>query len=643
MVNLSPEKSPDVLQRPQFTKLRSPERSPILTRRSRSHERSPNSRLMAKELRSLKHRSLEIPHASSPDNKRRANIYEGSSESPDRPISTPIPIPVKPPPSHSASSSEITPDKTPPQGDDTSIQVHTKTESDDSTGAIETVTPKLEEAVFPESVRLDRSTSAAGEVEPLPPLPEETSLSPDISRSLKVANANVPPRTPEDGSEVSRSLDEELFKMLDSKEGSVEPSLEDNSQEEKVESGVERKEKPEGVEDTAEHVGILAEFDEMLAAAEEEDEYDDEEEDEEKEEVKVDKPDDEESKAKEMVQTSTKPTDEQPDLSLASESTEVESEHEFGVSTEGTPLEAEQPADVESKPPKVEPKPPEVEEEPIEDKVDSSSSSKAEPESPPQIKPEPEDIEHDHARGEEKPHDKVEAEQEVKVEVEHPQVTVSPPVNEPKNEPAEEFEPTKVVSEPPEVHQEPSNVNRESQTVELDLEPTVAESKHSQTEPELTQPVSEPPSVHPEPGLPVVVETPPSEDKQESPETKPEPPPPSLVLEEPCEQPAGGDVVEQTSSVLELKVTSADKEPEATKETSPGPPQPSGESQELEPTIGSREEPSSEEPGGKVESSEDGKLQSNEPSEQTSQEDEKKADDEPSMKGDLTTQDSLER
>ena len=296
-LNISPEKSPDLLQRPKFTKLRSPERSPILTRRSRSHERSPER---ARHLRQLKHRSLEIPSvlSRSPDiSKRRSHYHEGSSESDDRLLdqaSTPIPIPSKLPASHSPSSSETTPEKSSPQGDETIIEGHVKTESEDSMGGgSEAVTPKLEEP--PADIgRPDRSASVTGEIEQLPPLPEETLLSPDvISPSLKVASADKQKGMTVGGSETSKPVDNEqlLFDMLDDKEGSTEvahgvsnepqsqddPSIGDTVKHDKnamiQDDEMERAEKSEGAEE------ILAELDELdvILDAEEEEEEEEEE------------------------------------------------------------------------------------------------------------------------------------------------------------------------------------------------------------------------------------------------------------------------------------------------------------------------------------------------------------------------------
>lgn len=659
MVNLSPEKSPDVLHRPHFTKLRSPERSPILTRRSRSHERSPNSKLVAKELRNLKHRSLEIPHihSRSPDNKRRSITYEGSSESPDRLLSTPIPIPTKLPLSHSASSSEITPDKSPPQGEDATVQVHVKTESEDSLGGSEAVTPKLEEPLFPEQIRPERSTSAAGEVEPLPPLLEETSLSPDISRSLKVAKG-----TPDDRLEVSKSLDEELFKMLDSKEGSAEPHLESYPQEAIVEAKVEGKEKPEVITEP-EDIKFLDELDEALDAAEEETEEDDEDDeyegdDENEEEQKdIDKVDTVESREIEVIREVTKPVVEEPYFRLGSETSAIESEQELGTNTVSTPLEIEHPA-------KIEPKPPDVESKPSEQI--GEVSIEVDPEPPPQM--EPEDTERTCSQVKVKLLE-VETEQDVTAEVEHPVVPFAPPVEKPEPEQGE-VAPAEVHSEPLQVESEPTDVKRESQTAEVEIGATEAEPEQSEAEHELA---SEPPSIQPEPlktepeplqfdSSVLGTESSPPEDKQESPQGKQMPhedkqekhpegeqesseaEPRPLSNEKPCVQSEMISRVEEPTSLADdLEVVTTNQEPEIPKETSLGPPESSNESQDPGPTKSSSEE-------GAINGGIEGKLlegstvKSAEPSEQVSSpEDEKKADDESSTPGKLTGQDSVER
>ena len=396
MLNISPEKSPDLLQRPKFTKLRSPERSPILTRRSRSHERSPER---ARHLRQLKHRSLEIPSvlSRSPDiGKRRSHYHEGSSESDERLLdqaSTPIPIPFKPPASHSPSSSETTPEKSSPQGDDTIIEGHVKTESEDSIGGSEAVTPKLEEPPT-DLGKPDRSASVTGEIEQLPPLPEETLLSPDvISPSLKVASAEKQKGMGMSGSETSKSLDNEqlLFDMLDNKEGSTEVihdvSNEPQSQDdhnigdtvkddkkamvpEEDQHEMDRTEKSEGADD------ILAELDELdviLDAEEEEEEEGEEEEQKQEMEIhrakleetdtggkekkepdgaKLDRTDVVDGGEKEEHQELDKPICEESDIPPDSAiPKQIESENEPPVEVEGSPPEAEPPGDLESKPP----------------------------------------------------------------------------------------------------------------------------------------------------------------------------------------------------------------------------------------------------------------------------------------------------
>lgn len=650
-----------MLHRPQFTKLRSPERSPILTRRSRSHERSPNSKLVAKELRNLKHRSLEIPHTHSwsPDNKRRSNTYEGSSESPDRLISTPIPIPIKLPPSHSASSSEITPDKSPPQGEDTTIQVHVKTESEDSLGGSEAVTPKLEEPIFPEQIRPERSTSATGEVEQLPPLFEETSLSPDISRSLKVAKG-----TPNEGSEVSRSLDEELFKMLDSKEGSVKLSLESYPQEATVKNQVEGKEKSEVAKDIAEHEDIkfLDELDKALEAAEEETdedgEYEDEDEDEE-ERKDVDRANVVKSREKEVIQEATKPVVEEPNFRLDSETTMIESEQESGTNGESKPLGVEHPINIESKSPSVESKPSEETKKVI-------SSIKVESEPPPQIKLE--DAEQGCPQIEVEPPE-VETERNVTVEVEHPIVTFTPPIEKPEPEQGE-VATTQVHSKPQEVGSDPSEVKRESQTAEVEIGLTEAEPKQPEAEHGPTQFASEPPSIQPEPleteHEPLKFDsnvlntgfTPP-EDDQESPQDKQAPhvdkhekspedeqqsseaEPESLPHEEPCVSSETKCTVEESkSSAHDLELLTTSQEPEIAKQTSLGPPEPSTESQEPEPIMTSSKEDAADD-GNEDKLLEGPTIKS--AGQVSSPDDEKKVDDESSKQGNLTAQDSVER
>ena len=362
-MNTSPEKSPDLLHRPHFTKLRSPERSPIMTRRSRSHERSPDR---ARHLRQLKHRSLEIPHISSrsPDiAKRRSHYHEGSSELTDERLldqaSTPIPIPSKPPASsHSPSSSDATPEKSSPQGDDTIIEGgHVKTESEDSMGGgSEAVTPKLEEPPAPavDQVRPDRSASVTGEVEQLPPLPEETLFSHEdvvLSPTLKVATADKLKETDSDVSKTSKPLDNEqlLFDMLSNKEGSTTMSR-DESQAEEKETGqneIDRTEKAEVADD------ILAELDEILDAEDAEDGEEGEEEEEEKD-VPPDKTDAGSGEGKEEVQESDKPPREESDFSSDSViPKEVESGHEHPVEVEGQHPSAGYPNDFKLKPPEV--------------------------------------------------------------------------------------------------------------------------------------------------------------------------------------------------------------------------------------------------------------------------------------------------
>jgi hypothetical protein len=166
------------------------------------------------------------------------------------------------------------------------MEGHVKTESEDSMGGSEAVTPKLEEPPT-DLGKPDRSASVTGEIEQLPPLPEETLLSPDvISPSLKVASTEKQKKTIVGGSETSKPLDDEqlLFDMLDNKEGSTEVShdvsKEPQSQDDQNigdtvkkatidQHEADRTEKSEGADD------ILAELDELdviLDAEEEEEE-----------------------------------------------------------------------------------------------------------------------------------------------------------------------------------------------------------------------------------------------------------------------------------------------------------------------------------------------------------------------------------
>ena len=372
-LNISPEKSPDILLRPKYTKLRSPERSPILTRRSRSHERSPDR---ARHLRQLKHRSLEIPSISSrsPDiSKRRSHYHEGSSESDERLLdqaSTPIPIPSKPPTSHSPSSSETTPEKSSPQRDDSLIEGHVKTESEDSLGGSEAVTPKLEEPPT-EIGKPDRSSSVTGEIEQLPPLPEETLLSPDIiSPSLKVASAEKQNGIIVSGSETSKPLDNEqlLFDMLDNKEGSTgvshDVSNEPQSQgDDNVSDTVkkptiqeedqhDRTEKSEGADD------ILAELDELDVILDAEEEEEEEGEGEEDKEIFVAKLEEPDPGGKELDSTKQDTIDggemeghQEIHRPGSVSPKEVESENEPPVVVEGSPPGAEPTGDLKSRPP----------------------------------------------------------------------------------------------------------------------------------------------------------------------------------------------------------------------------------------------------------------------------------------------------
>ena len=422
---LTPEKSPDLLLRPKFTKLRSPERSPILTRRSRSHERSPER---ARHLRQLKHRSLEIPAmlSRSPDiSKRRSHYHEGSSESYERLLdqaSTPIPIPPKPPTSHSPSSSETTPEKSSPQGDDTVIEGHVKTESEDSMGGSEAVTPKLEEPPT-DLGRPDRSASVIGEVEQLPPLPEETLLSPDVvSPSLKVASTEKQKETTVGGSETSKPLVDEqlLFDMLSNKEGSTEishdvsnePQSQDGqniSRKAAIQEGDQRElDRAEGADD------ILAELDELDVILDAEEEVEEEGEEVEPREGGGAKQEEEADTAEkelggiEQARTDTgdgrekeehrevdNPVCEEsgvpPDSAIANE---VESKTERPVEAEGRPPVTEPPSDLESGPPEITIEVTEDnKQEPSTEEAESARPSQVHVESPPEGEPKPPEAE----------------------------------------------------------------------------------------------------------------------------------------------------------------------------------------------------------------------------------------------------------
>ena len=483
-LNISPEKSPDILQRPKFTKLRSPERSPILTRRSRSHERSPDR---ARHLRQLKHRSLEIPSilSRSPDiSKRRSHYHEGSSESDERLLdqaSTPVPIPSKPPTSHSPSSSETTPEKSSPQRDDSIIEGHVKTESEDSMGGSEAVTPKLEEP--PTDIgKPDRSSSVIGEIEQLPPLPEETLLSPDvISPSLKVASAEKQKGTIVGGSETSKPLDNEqlLFDMLDNKEGSTQVSHDVSSEPQsqgdqntsdtvkkpiiQEEDQRDRTEKSEGADD------ILAELDELdvILDAEEEEEEEGEGEGEEEMEkeicgAKLEEPD---PGGKELDGAKPDTVDtidggeveehQEIDRHMCEESgvppysaspKEVESEKEPPVIVEGSPLEAEPTGDLKSRAPETTIEVTEDHKQEPSTEVEPAVPSRTQiehVESPPEREPKPPEIE-----SAEPPMDKIKTVAPVPPKVEH-ELQVEPV-------------PTNIGSEQPDIGHEPQESNPES-------------------------------------------------------------------------------------------------------------------------------------------------------------------------------------
>ena len=607
MINLSPDKSPDLLQRQHFHKLRSPERSPILTRRSRSHERSSEK---ARQLRELKHRSLEIPHiqsrspdmkprshthegssdspdrliskrssldipliqSRSPDMKPRSRAQEASSESPDRMMSTPIPIPVKAPLSqHSASSSEITLDKSSPHdpGDDTIVLAHSKTESEDSLVGSEALTPKLEEPVFPEQIR-------TGEMEQLPTLPEETLMSPDSSRSLKLATVKKKEGTGEGGSEDGKSLDEALFEMLDSKESSVERSLDKTSQEEpqgetKAERDAERKEKTGGGKETQEHEDILAKLDELLDAVEEDDEEEESEEEEKEKEKekkgKLQEPETGRGEGKEMSEATSEPVGEEPDKDTTRES-EPDSKVDSNIVDDQSPT-------------IVEPERSEGDSKPEEGRMESSTEVKGEPQPPSDSKPD----DHETLQVDSKPPEVVPDHPLVEIEIE----PASPSV---------EFQPKLDTNVDSVKHETTDEVDHEPEPTETQPKTPDAENEQSKAEPAPPQKVEpKPPGVQVEPskaelkaledvqkGLDSELQI--TEGKQEPSEAKPELEPPKAESE--VEQ--AGESLEQVAAdehSLELKDATKDEKLEPSNK-----PEPSNESIDKSSTevVGSSDE-----------------------------------------------------
>ena len=604
-MTVSPEKSPDLLQRPQFTKLRSPERSPILTRRSRSHERSPER---ARHLRQLKHRSLEIPSmlSRSPDiSKRRSHFHEGSSESDERMLdqaSTPIPIPSKPPTSHSPSSSETTPEKSPPQGDDTVIEGHFKTESEDSMGGSEAVTPKLEEPPTDQG-RPDRSASVTGEIEQLPPLPEETVLSPDvISPSLKVANAEKQKGTTQDGTVTSKPLDDEqlLFDMLDNKEGSTddvcyEPQTQNDqnindrireiTRQEEDQHRVNRMEKPEGADDIL--AELDAELDEILDAEEEEEEEGEAEEPKEEKETssvelekidtggkekkeqggaklgktdtegkekelggaKLDRTNTVDGEEKEEHQVVDKPICEESDVpSDSAIPKEIESESKPPVEFEGSPPDAEPPSDLEPIPPETTIEITDTNKQDLSTEVESVTPSQIQEEHverPPEAKPQQDEA------------------------AEPPTVAGIKVVPAPLSDELEiqvEPVPTNTDSEQPDVGQESQKPNPESS--EAESKPPKVQPGQLEVEDESQAIESEPPETVSEPSesepQPLDVEIRPSEDKLEPQEHEHEQLEVAVKVEpsEPQEETVNTGA-EPSSSGQELEVTiSHEEQPE---------------------------------------------------------------------------------
>ena len=452
-------------------------------------------------------------------------------------------------------------------------------------GGSEAVTPKLEEP--PTDIgKPDRSASVTGEIEQLPPLPEETLLSPDVvSPSLKVASTEEQKGMGTSGSETSKPLDDEqlLFDMLDNKEGSTEVSHdvsnEPQSQDdqnisdtlsvkddkkamvlEEDQHDMDRTEKSEGADD------ILAELDELdviLDAEEEEEEEGEEEEQKEEMEIcgakleetgtggkekkeldgaKLDRTDAVDGGEIEEHEELDKPVCEEsdvpPDLTIPKQ---VESENELPVEVEGSPSEAETPDDLESRPP--------------ETTIEVTEDNKQEPST------------------------EVESAVPSQVQVEHVE---SPPEGEPKPPEAESEEPPmmedvkSIVPVPPSVELElqvepcvepiPTNVGHEPQ--ESKPESSEAEGKPPETRSGQPEVEDESQSIEPETMHELSLVEPsenklePSQDKLELQEDKPEQPE-VAAKEEPSElsEEAVNTSTEPTHLSQELESTICHKEP----------------------------------------------------------------------------------
>ena len=402
--------------------------------------------------------------------------------------STPIPIPIPssvkvPAPSHSASSSsEVTPEKSSPQGDDT---LHVKTESEDSIGGTEVSTPKLDEPVFQEQVR---SASAAGEVEQLPPLPEETLLSPEvcISPTLKVAKEQQTSKGPSagGGSDVDRtqpeSLDNALFEMLNSKEGASERPLDNQQQQGELQGEMETRKKRERAKESSDRENILAELDELdviLDAVEEEDEDEEEDDDKEMEEKETEEKEVEEGEEHKLGGRQ-EVIDDTADAVDGEESTETAIHAELDSCSESS-----------QGPPTHEPdtKSVEADSQDISDTVAETKPAEGEIESPAIAEP----VEVDVEDKDNKRDDVIVKEKLPKVESEG--FKMESEIGGVTQQGGGGVLAVRAGSEPQEVEHEPQNVDRESEQSEIERKPLDSKSTTPPLEPEPPRSQSEPP------------------------------------------------------------------------------------------------------------------------------------------------------
>ena len=462
------------------------------------------------------------------------------------------------------------------------------------------MTPKLEEPPT-DLGKPDRSASVTGEIEQLPPLPEETLLSPDvISPSLKVASAEKQKGMGMSGLETSKPLDDEqlLFDMLDNKEGSTEVSRdvsnEPQSQDdqnisvtvkddkkamvpEEDQHEMDKTEKSEGADD------ILAELDELDVILDAEEEEEEEGEEEEKKEemeihgakleetdtrgmekkemdgVKLDRTDTVDGGEKEEHQELDKLICEESDIPPDSATPkQVESENQPPVEVEGNPPEAESPDDLKSRPPETT----------IEVTVDNKHEPSTEVESavPSQVQ-----VGHVESppEGEPKPPE-VEPEEPPTMEDVKTVVPAPPSVElELQVEPGIEPVPTNVDSEQPDTGHEPQESKPESSEAkgkppEVRPGQLELEDESQIVEPEPVGTVHEPSSVEPSEDKlePNEDKLEPNEDKLEPQEDKPEQPE-IAAKEEPGELPeeAVNTSAEPTHLSQELESTICHKEP----------------------------------------------------------------------------------